>query len=125
MCLFSTLASGRRLSQGAYKKESQTHLHYKLHHNYSWTKSLGVLFPSMVQSFHLCMSYVFQTPFKKNILPIFVMITPSNRRYFTRQPFYFNISEFQSIPTVKQIFQFCLHAVYLLVLVFKHASLYN
>ena len=36
--------------------------------------------------------------------------------------FYSNISESQSINTVKQIFQFCLHAVYLLALVFKRVQ---
>ena len=39
--------------------------------------------------------------------------------------FYSNISESQSITTVKQIFQFDLHAVYLLALLFKRANLYN
>ena len=31
----------------------------------------------------------------------------------------------QSITTVKQIYQFCIHAIHLLPLVFKRASLYN
>ena len=39
--------------------------------------------------------------------------------------FYYNISESQSITTVKQIFQFCHHAVYLLALVVKRANLCN
>ena len=39
--------------------------------------------------------------------------------------FYCNISESQSITIIKQIFQFCLHAVYLLALVFKRGSLCN
>ena len=36
--------------------------------------------------------------------------------------FYSNISESQSINTVKQIFQFCLHTAYLLALVFKRVQ---
>ena len=44
--------------------------------------------------------------------------------------FYFNIFEYsgkhiQSITSVKQIFQFCLHAIFLLAVVFKRASLCN
>ena len=39
--------------------------------------------------------------------------------------FYFNISESLSINTVKQIFHFYFHVVYLLGLVFKRASLCN
>ena len=38
--------------------------------------------------------------------------------------FYFNISESQIITTAKQLFQFGLHAVYLLALVFNRASVY-
>ena len=43
----------------------------------------------------------------------------------TVQIWFSNISESQSITTVKQIFQFSIHAVYLRALVFKRASLCN
>ena len=49
-------------------------------------------------------------------IPIFL-------KYFI--PIYLNLKHIQSITTVKQIFQFCLHAIYLLALVFKRASLCN
>ena len=39
--------------------------------------------------------------------------------------FYSNISESQSITTVKQIFQFCLHAVYLLDYCVDYSLIYQ
>ena len=48
-----------------------------------------------------------------------------NANTHLRKIFYSNISESRSITTVIQIFQFCLHAVFLLALVFKRASVCN
>ena len=68
----------------------------------------------------------------KNILPnIAVQSSPFlssvflNANTHLSKIFHFNISESQSITTVKQIFHFCLHAVYLVALLFKRASLSN
>ena len=50
------------------------------------------------------------------------MEVPIFLKYFI--PIYLNLKHIQSITTVKQIFQFCLYAIFL-VLVFKRASLCN
>ena len=49
-------------------------------------------------------------------IPIFL-------KYFT--PIFLHLKHIQSITTVKQISWFCLHAIYLLELVFKRSSLFK
>ena len=53
----------------------------------------------------------------------FGMQIPIFLKYFI--PIFLNLNHIQSITTVNQIFQFCLHAIYILAPVFKRANLCN